>query len=1413
MLPNIESHQADIISRFSIATGMDVSVHAIRGGWAGLRPYVELEDVVFLEPASSTSLARPAGAIALKLPRLTAELSWWSLIAGQVRFAEIVLDGPELAISRNQDGFIYFAGRALNQPKSTEDDGQLLTFLLEQPGLAIRNATLTWNDELTPGSTLRFTEVGLQIKKRGSGHRLGFTAAPPVRLARKIDANGDLQLDNVDGHWIVKGTLYTAATDASLTELRQHAPVPTALQTGIGNLRAWIEIDNTITPLSVAASPASSLPAPVSASTASVFKYAAFNPIRAITADLHLINVRAQLDTDLAPLNIAKLAGRIEYKAQEGGFMVGSKALEILTREGVVLPPTDFSLTLQHQNDVTKAKGEISGNDIDLKVMAALMESFPVSKDLRGLATRYQPRGLVKNTVFAWSGFLEKPSGYHIKSTLKNFGLNSDGKNPGVTDFSGTIEGDDKGGKFNIASKMLVLDEPHIFRAPLKFDTFDSTGKWRVNQDATEVDFSNVNFANADLTGEFSGLYSRLRSSGARATEEKGPGSVDIKGKFSHVKASAVGQYLPNGIARTRSYLEHALQDGEMTSATFQLKGELYEFPFRNGKGGTFTARAAIKDVDFRYNDDWPAVNNINGVLSFDNTKFGLAIDAAKILNTNIKRSSIAIADLNDKTGLIAINLTADARAEEVAKFLRESPLANTVGGFTKVVAMDGYGKLDLGLAVPLVAGTGVIKVNGKYALLRATAKPVVGPTVTNLTGMIVFTERGVQSTSLAGASGSSLNGPAAATGNALQGIAYGNPVTITVNGGGDTGVTTEFTARADMAQLAEVLPFRLPQQVSGTTEFHGKILARADTTEIVIDSNLAGVVSTLPYPLAKRANEPRQLRVQFVNVAQPVEQIHVTLAGNASQPAAGAPMAAPALAASVDQPDTRIDARFQRRFDAAGTPVALLGGVATIGAAGDPAAAMPIPEGIWFTGRLKQFDLDLWRAAFEGFYASSTTAPLASTQAVKNESLVAGFDFKLGGLIAYGRQFKGMTLKGRHGAEDWRFVVDSPEASGDVTWRPGAFNDRGSVRARLKNFVLVDEAINPASISAAADQNKALKNAEFPALDIVAEQFTLKDRWMGKLELRANPQGAQGANWKIDQLTISNGHVRLDMDGIWQHAAEPERLGQVANTAGRALNNANERSQTTVNIKLESSNLNALFAQFGFGDYLRGGTAKLEGKLAWPGHVYQMQLVNLSGNFKVGARNGQFAKIEPGAGKLLGLISLQSLPRRITLDFRDIFSQGFAFNSIDGDVKVKDGIMFTENFQVVGPAADVKMAGDVSLPSERQNLIMTVLPKLDESVAIGAGLATLNPVVGLAVYLGQKVLQNPVEKIFSYRYVVSGSWDNPQVDRINRNGTLIPSADSATPVTPAPTPPASPASNLIPTPNPAPTSAPKKTG
>jgi uncharacterized protein YhdP len=132
----------------------------------------------------------------------------------------------------------------------------------------------------------------------------------------------------------------------------------------------------------------------------------------------------------------------------------------------------------------------------------------------------------------------------------------------------------------------------------------------------------------------------------------------------------------------------------------------------------------------------------------------------------------------------------------------------------------------------------------------------------------------------------------------------------------------------------------------------------------------------------------------------------------------------------------------------------------------------------------------------------------------------------------------------------------------------------------------------------------------------------------------------------------------------------------------------------------------------------------------------------------------------------------LQALPRRISLDFRDVFSEGFAFDSVKGDVRIDNGVMHTDDFRLVGPAAAVNIAGDVDLGRETQQLKVRVQPSLSSGVSAGAAaLFIANPLLGAAVgagtLLAQKILNNPFDQLFSYEYAVSGGWDDPVVTRL----------------------------------------------
>ncbi len=1305
---------------------MDVSATAIRGGWVRASPFVEMENVQFAERAAKASAERPAGTPALKLPGMRVSISWWSLLAGQIRFSELAMDGPELVLSRRADGLIYFAGRAINEPAQTPDDGQLLSFLLEQPGVEIRNASLVWEDALNPGKSLRFTDLGLIIKQSAGTHRIGLVASPPLALASKLQATGDLRLSKAADRWDVVGRIYGSVTDANVQELRLHVSVPTSMQTGIGNLRTWVDVDTT----KVSASKDTAASA-----------FAAFQPVRAITTDVNIANASVLIEPGLPPLNLAKLAGRIDYKAETSGFSVGSKGLELRTREGVVLPPADFALALHDQADAAKARGEVKGNGIDLKVMTSLLVYFPVGKELRSMLARLSPHGMVRDSTFTWTGDIGQPRTYQLKASLSDFALNAHEKTPGVAGFSGDIEGDSTGGVFKIAAKDFTFDAPEQFAAPLRWQQFTSDGKWKVSNDAIEITFDKLLASNADLALDLAGGYSRYRAGGAKAKQEKGPGAIDLRGKITRANAKALADYLPTS-AKLHDYLKFAVQGGEITSADLLVKGELFEFPFHEGKGGQFKLDANLKNVDLLYSEGWPAANQINGQINLQNTKFSATLDSARIFNAALKKTTLLIADTTRRPSVLGITGEVDARAEDVTRYLRESPLINSVGGFTKFVTLEGPGKLNLDLNIPLgtseekAAAKLAFAMKGDYTLTRGSAKVAIGnapPTLlSNLSGNLTFSESGVKS-------------------NSVQGTAFGHPLTVNIVSQ-DNAVITEFAARADVTQLRDLLPFKMPQQITGTTDFRGRLVPKPNGMDITIDSTMVGMTFGLPYPLAKRSEEPRPLRLLYTNPGQTSERIRVTLDG----------------AVAVDRPkgeaETRIEARFQRRADGNGGMQGFAGGIATVG---ETTNSAPIPEGMWIEGALPRFDMDQWRRAFAEAYPAATAAAPDGDGSTKNgESILAGFDAKLGGLIAYGRPFSAMTLRGRHGAEDWRFVVESAEANGDFTWRPGAFEDRGAVRARLKNLVLADAAKEtpPAGSSAVS------KDAELPALDIVADSFTLKDRWLGKLELRATPQVD---NWKIDQLLITSGHAKLEMDGLWQRYGDPAQA-----PAADAL----ARSRTVMNVKLESGNLNAFMGQFGFAEQIRGGSGKLNGRLAWPGHSYDFAVARLSGEFKLEASNGAFTKVEAGAGKLLALISLQSLPRRFTFDFRDVFSNGFAFDRIGGDVKITNGLITTQNFEIYGPSAEVKMAGDISLPTERANLTFTVIPRLDETVALGAGLATLNPLVGLAVFVGQKVIGNPFEKMFTFKYAVTGPWDNPEVERVGRGPAVPPETPAKTP-------------------------------
>jgi uncharacterized protein YhdP len=208
-------------------------------------------------------------------------------------------------------------------------------------------------------------------------------------------------------------------------------------------------------------------------------------------------------------------------------------------------------------------------------------------------------------------------------------------------------------------------------------------------------------------------------------------------------------------------------------------------------------------------------------------------------------------------------------------------------------------------------------------------------------------------------------------------------------------------------------------------------------------------------------------------------------------------------------------------------------------------------------------------------------------------------------------------------------------------------------------------------------------------------------------------------------------------------------------------------RRDSVLDVRLDSGNLNGLLSRLGYPGNVRRGELALTGRVGWPGGPTEFGLDRLSGDLDIRLRNGQFLKLDPGAGRLLGVLSLQALPRRINLDFRDIFSEGFAFDEITAPVHLERGVAQVAELRMRGPAASVSIQGEIDLARETQDLRVAVQPRLEDTLAAGAML--INPAVGVGALVASKVLKDPISRAATFEYRVRGSWAEPEVSRIPR--------------------------------------------
>ena len=291
------------------------------------------------------------------------------------------------------------------------------------------------------------------------------------------------------------------------------------------------------------------------------------------------------------------------------------------------------------------------------------------------------------------------------------------------------------------------------------------------------------------------------------------------------------------------------------------------------------------------------------------------------------------------------------------------------------------------------------------------------------------------------------------------------------------------------------------------------------------------------------------------------------------------------------------------------------------------------------------------------------------------------------------------------------------------------------------------------------------------PALDLSIDDLRWGSRSLGRIELQAVNRGAplRQPEWRLTRLNATVPEARLTASGNWVP------LGNAQGAGGGG------QRRTAIGFQLAVDDAGRLLERLGREGTVRGGQGRLEGNVGWIGSPLSPDLSTLSGQLSVDIERGQFLQIEPGAGRLLGVLSLQSLPRRLVLDFRDVFSQGFAFDFFRGQGQIEQGVLSTRNLQMKGVNAAVMMEGSADLVRETQDLQVFVVPEINAGAASLLA-ATVNPVVGIGTLLAQLVLRQPLRSVTTQEFRVTGSWADPQVQKLDRS-LAAPATEPATPL------------------------------
>ncbi|MCD9511303.1 YhdP family protein [Photobacterium phosphoreum] len=779
---------------------------------------------------------------------------------------------------------------------------------------------------------------------------------------------------------------------------------------------------------------------------------------------------------------------------------------------------------------------------------------------------------------------------------------------------------------------------------------------------------------------------------------------LSLYGEADVVDAGQTWRYLPRPALgdRLTDYLAKAIKGGKVKSARILWYGALNTFPYQH-HDGVFQAFVPLTQAKFSFDPKWPLLQDMKLNLLFENDKMYLDADHVKTLGA---RSSHVVgeADLTPHGRLkLAIDLA--ATGDQVRHYMLNSPLASSVGSALTTIDVAGPVTARLNLDIPF-DGTEVDasgKVYFKHTPITLTTPHLA---IDNVNGSLGFHNNKINA-------------------QGLTGLLYQQPIQFgfdgnNVNKSADYKVNVSVGGQWQLAKLNAFLPPAVLKNVSGSSDWKAHIGVNIKPSRfdynVGVTIPLTHISTQLPYPLQQPQDTATALTVS-VN-------------GNKTQ-----------LYAQALLPDVSYQAQVSLLTK---TPRIIASNL-TIGER--RLLAQPL-QGQQVQINSRQFNADQWLAVVKQLtdnhasLSSGTTTQTAAFSLPLPTRVIA----KIGKLTLGGLTWHQVDTVATRGL-GWSIKLASREASGYISW----------VKNQPLNVILKSLHLNlpqlepqppsalltpilttqPPSTLVTANDRSIM--AAIPAIDL-----SIADAWLQGYRLGAVTATLTKNNQRLQlqQFKIKSGNVKLTASGDWS-LRQP-------------------RNHTKLDVMISGTNSTDLLDRFGISGGVQDAPFNTHVMIDWQGSPWNIDRTTLNGKVTTDIGKGVVSGVG-GAGRLLGLFSLDSIIRKMKLDFSGIFDNGLAFNYIRGNGTIKDGIFDSNNIKMQALAGDMFINGKVNLIDEKINANVKFIPDFTSGLPVMTAFAVA-PQVALYVLAISTVLSPVLDVITQVNYQVTGPIASPKV-------------------------------------------------